>query len=170
MTKQKDASPNAEVSERLREARLDRGFKSASAFARTVKVDPQVYINQENGSRGLKLPVMKKYCRALKINLAWLADGIGPRDVGAALAEEGRPYEYPPGIGVDAEDVVPETPDDPWEEVYEAQRRIGRIVRGLSPEAKVRIDLLQTLRIMQEAAGQKAGAVTKADEKKTKAG
>ncbi|WP_113946213.1 LexA family transcriptional regulator [Pseudochrobactrum asaccharolyticum] len=53
---------------RLRQARLNAGFKSASAAARAMGVNPITYTAHENGGRGINAEAAKHYAKHLGID------------------------------------------------------------------------------------------------------
>lgn len=69
---------NAEMqmNERLREARIKAGFKSAADFARRIGVPYGTYSGHENGNRGIKNEDASLYAKKLKIPLSWLMFGF----------------------------------------------------------------------------------------------
>ena len=103
--------------ERLREARLNAGFRSAAAAARRLGIAYGTYINHEGGFRGIQEDELEKYARVFKVTVPWLAFGMGKKEsyedmqipvvgyVGAGamthLFEAGQgPFDYidaPPG-------------------------------------------------------------------------
>src|SRR5690606_10191536 len=91
----KDKSDKERIAARLKKARLEKGYETASAFARAMDIDSiQTYINQENGSRGLTTDVLLKYCRKLEINLNWILYGMGPMwQHQSAMRESGPPWD-----------------------------------------------------------------------------
>lgn len=61
-----------EKGERLRQARMSAGFKSASEAARTMGVNPSTYISHENGTRDFDDTAADLYARRLKASTDWL--------------------------------------------------------------------------------------------------
>lgn len=72
--------------ERLKEARLKAGFKSAADGARFIGVPVEGYRHHENGIRGYNYDKAERYARAYKTTPEWLMGGkqksvpeLGPR-------------------------------------------------------------------------------------------
>ncbi|MBY6239838.1 XRE family transcriptional regulator [Methylosinus sp. Sm6] len=63
-------------SDRLREARLAVGYRTASDAARAMGVGVSTYINHENGNAGLARSA-KRYSRFFRVSLDWLLHGKG---------------------------------------------------------------------------------------------
>lgn len=63
--------------ERLRQARIDAGFKSASAAARQFGWGDATYRHHENGTRAYGIDQAQTYGAAFKVSAIWLLD-IGP--------------------------------------------------------------------------------------------
>jgi hypothetical protein len=68
-----------ELHERLKQAREMAGYDTASAAARRFGFTLPAYLAHENGSRGVRQNVARKYSRAFGVSLQWL------------LFEEGEP-------------------------------------------------------------------------------
>lgn len=67
--------------ERLRQARVAAGFKSASAAAREFKWGEAAYRHHENGTRGYGVEQAVQYGEAFKVSPTWLLDlGLGRSD------------------------------------------------------------------------------------------
>lgn len=64
--------------ERLRAARKNAGFSSASEAATALGIPTGTYLGHENGSRGFDVESAKKYSRRFKVTLTWLLSGEGP--------------------------------------------------------------------------------------------
>jgi hypothetical protein len=67
-----------EPHERLRQARLQAGYKEASEAARALGMRESTYLGHENGSRGFKAQA-DRYARKFGVSLEWLLTGRGPR-------------------------------------------------------------------------------------------
>ncbi len=63
------------ISERLKEAREEAGYKFAADFATKHGIHPNTYRNHENGFRGIKTPQAEKYAKLLKVSVSWLLTG-----------------------------------------------------------------------------------------------
>lgn len=78
--------------ERLRYARLQRGYKNHADFARAVGVSPPAAHNWETGkTQVLKGPNLVKVCQELQISEIWLLDGKGEMDLPDAAAPSAKP-------------------------------------------------------------------------------
>ena len=64
------------AADRLRQARLRRGFSSARAAARFFSWNYNAYTQHENGKRGLR-NTAKEYAKELRVPLSWLLTGEG---------------------------------------------------------------------------------------------
>lgn len=64
--------------DRLREARIAAGFKSATAAADRLKVPLGTYAGHENGARAFDVAAAKKYALAFGVSAAWLLTGERP--------------------------------------------------------------------------------------------
>lgn len=65
----------AERAARLRQARMDAGFKSAADAARSLGVAYATYAGHENGERGLRFDVARDYAKAFKTDVQWIFSG-----------------------------------------------------------------------------------------------
>lgn len=66
---------------RLRQARRDRGYKTATEAADALNVSRATYLGHENGSRGFKHSAAR-YAAFYRVSLAWLWAKRGPMRVG----------------------------------------------------------------------------------------
>ncbi|TGT36196.1 LexA family transcriptional regulator [Mesorhizobium sp. M8A.F.Ca.ET.165.01.1.1] len=64
--------------DRLREARLNAGFKSATKAAEALKIPLGTYAGHENGSRTFDTEAAKLYSKAFNVRVAWLMFGEMP--------------------------------------------------------------------------------------------
>lgn len=69
-----------EMSDRLKEARIDAGYASAAKAAEAMGVRPSTYQAHENGSRGFKRESVIRYARFFKVSLPWLEHNQGPKE------------------------------------------------------------------------------------------
>lgn len=109
--------------DRLREARIKAGFKSARSAAIRFGWTPSTYSSHENAQTPLPVEAAKRYAKAFKVSQAWLLTGEGehrpPRtaelagQVGAGAEIEPLPdgtaidhVEVPPGAPANVEAVV----------------------------------------------------------------
>lgn len=63
------------IAERLKQARINAGFKTAKEFAEKYQLPIPAYGHHENGTRGIKPDVANNYCDLLNIHPAWLYTG-----------------------------------------------------------------------------------------------
>lgn len=66
-----------EMHERLRQAREKAGYRDASEAARAFGWTVPTYISHENGTRGLRPDVAKKYAKSFRVPSQWLLYGEG---------------------------------------------------------------------------------------------
>lgn len=78
----------SEQFERLRLARERAGFEGPTDAATYFGWNPVTYRSHENGQRGLRPDIAKRYARAFKVSAAWLLTGEG-EDGTAAQVEPG---------------------------------------------------------------------------------
>jgi len=64
-----------EIRERLREARLNAGFSSASKAACALGVGVSTYAAHENGQNGFDVDAAAKYARKFNVSVEWLLTG-----------------------------------------------------------------------------------------------
>jgi len=64
-----------ECHQRLKQARINCGFKTAAFAAERLGIPYGTYSGHENGSRGIKEHELKKYAKVFKVDLEWLAFG-----------------------------------------------------------------------------------------------
>ncbi|MER8979277.1 LexA family transcriptional regulator [Mesorhizobium sp. M0870] len=76
---QKEQTP----ADRLREARLQAGFKSATKAAEKLKVPGGTYAGHENGSRAFDTETAQQYAKAFNVRVAWLMFGELPANLQA---------------------------------------------------------------------------------------
>jgi hypothetical protein len=62
---------------RLRDARLAAGFENATVAAERFGWPVITYRSHENGIRGLRPAIAKRYAKAYKVSLSWLMTGEG---------------------------------------------------------------------------------------------
>lgn len=63
------------TAQRLKQARIDAGYESATQAARAMGISVSTYSAHENGQNGLKLKFAEKYARKFKISQSWLLTG-----------------------------------------------------------------------------------------------
>ncbi|WP_050763391.1 helix-turn-helix domain-containing protein [Roseibium sp. TrichSKD4] len=64
--------------DRLRKARKDAGFASATAAAESLGVNLSTYISHENGNRDFNEEIAAKYARRFSVDVTWLIFGTRP--------------------------------------------------------------------------------------------
>jgi hypothetical protein len=89
----KQAETRREIAARLKRARIDAGFRTASDAARAVSIAGPTYLAHENGTRAVRSVMLEYYANAFRVRVEWLLTGDG---------EEKSPHESP---------VVPELKD-----------------------------------------------------------
>lgn len=68
------------INDRLRQARIEAGFKSAAEAAKRFGWTPSTYSSHENGQTpDIKPDKAREYARAFKVSFAWLLTGEGDR-------------------------------------------------------------------------------------------
>lgn len=90
--------------DRLRQARQEAGFRSATAAAAALGVKAPTYTSHENGTRDFGDAEAARYARAFNVAVAWLVFGI-PAEMGAGeegLGEERAAETLPTGPAVQA--------------------------------------------------------------------
>src|SRR5689334_5674002 len=88
-----------EIGERLKQARIAAGFKSARAAAEALGVPTATYTQHENGRRGIGREA-DVYVRRFKVSLDWLMFGKGAAPVfsGQSVGDAGKALASDPGI------------------------------------------------------------------------
>lgn len=66
-----------EIADRLKMARVQAGFSSARHAANSFGWNPVTYTSHENGTRGLRSDIAKRYAAAFRVSPAWLLTGEG---------------------------------------------------------------------------------------------
>lgn len=69
-----------EIHERLRQARLNAGFKDSTEAARRFGWTESTYRHHENGTRNFMRPRAQEYARAFRVPVEWLLFGKGHPD------------------------------------------------------------------------------------------
>jgi phage repressor protein C with HTH and peptisase S24 domain len=67
------------LNERLRQARREAGFETAADAARAFGWKSAGYIHHENGTRGVKPDLARRYAKAFKKPVEWLLYGESPK-------------------------------------------------------------------------------------------
>lgn len=84
--------------DRLRWARESAGFKTAAEFVKAHNLELGTYRHHENGTRGLRPSVARKYASLLGIDIKWLQFGEGSPRKGVDLTPTLRPISWAPVI------------------------------------------------------------------------
>lgn len=66
-----------DANDRLKQARIRAGYKSAPQAARKLGVKPSTYASHENGQTSPPPNAVKRYARAFKASAAWILTGEG---------------------------------------------------------------------------------------------
>lgn len=120
--------------DRLRQARQDAGFRSATAAAAVLGIKVPTYTAHENGTRDFGDTEAARYARAFNVAVEWLVFGI-PTD-------RGQEAQAGPGAGgpgnVLAERLKPRDPKKPGagRRVYEVDVRAGAGSGGVAAFAE----------------------------------
>lgn len=85
--------------ERLKRAREDAGFDTATDFARAFNLNESTYRSHENGTRGLRMDAASRYANLLKINLTWLLTGKSEANRRESLKVNNQPMHTIMPIG-----------------------------------------------------------------------
>lgn len=67
----------SQIHSRLKELRLNAGFRSATEFCKEFKIPLSTYNMHETGERNIRQEVAEKYAQLLKANPVWLLTGTG---------------------------------------------------------------------------------------------
>lgn len=126
--------------ERLRQARLDRGFETAAAAADAFGWSRNTYASNENGNAPFSYRRAKEYAAAFGVRPEWLYDAAGPM-TGAAVAGfvqvVGRVGANPEGVvlfatGQDPAELAPIPPGGT--EKAAALKVVGHSMRGVADD------------------------------------
>lgn len=74
----RDSAQRTQQAERLRQARIKAGFKTAAAAIDKFRWKPSVYMAHENGQNGIRPEPAVEYARAYSVDPGWILTGIGP--------------------------------------------------------------------------------------------
>ncbi|WP_313195875.1 helix-turn-helix transcriptional regulator [Shinella zoogloeoides] len=75
--------------ERLKEARLEAGYKTASEAALATGANVATYIGHENGNRRLTVSTAERYASAFNVRASWLLTGEMPKHYASWEAFDG---------------------------------------------------------------------------------
>ena len=81
-------SDEMEKNERLKQARIDAGFRFASHAADSLGVKRPTYVHHENGTRDFGADEARQYARRFKVSPEWLLYGTGSAKNSAAVEFE----------------------------------------------------------------------------------
>jgi len=102
--------------ERLKEARLAAGYRSAAAAARSLKDHPQNVVDHEADRRGLTPEKAANYARLYRVEAAWLLYGEGNATASGVIGNDN--FRMVGVIGEVRAGAFAEIPDEqptPWE-------------------------------------------------------
>jgi len=127
-------------SERLREARIERGFETAAAAADAFGWNRNTYASNENGNAPFSYRKAKEYAVALGVRPEWLYDAAGPMRLSAEagyVAIVGMVGANPEGmvlfaLGQEPTDLAPIPPGGT--EKAAALRVSGHSMRGVADD------------------------------------
>lgn len=80
-----------EAHDRLKAARIEAGYKSASDAARALGVVESTYAGHENGARALRPRTAEQYARKFRVRAGWLLHGEEPKSVARPRAGFAEP-------------------------------------------------------------------------------
>lgn len=69
----------SQICERLKQARIEAGYRSSKEFALKHDLKISTYNLHEAGTRSMGIDVIEHYCELLNLNVSWLITGIGPK-------------------------------------------------------------------------------------------
>jgi hypothetical protein len=116
--------------QRLRNARIGAGYKTATAAAAALRIPYATYAGHENGSRGIKQRDFEFYARMFGVSAAWLAFGTQDPEVRLRMVDlfspafkavealEHRVLEIVPPFPVPDGAVAVTVPDQRFEPFY----------------------------------------------------
>lgn len=104
--------------ERLREARIAAGYRSAAAAARALNEHPQNVVDHEADRRGLSPEKAANYARLYKVNVSYILFGEGhTSESGVTVNDNVRMVGIIGEIRAGSFAPVPEVEPEPWEKV-----------------------------------------------------
>lgn len=126
--------------ERLRQARIDRGFETAAAAADAHGWSRNTYASNENGNAPFSYRRAKEYAAAFGVSAEWLYDAAGPAVAGAASGLSpviGHVGANPDGtvlfaLGQDPAELAPIPPGGT--DRARALKVVGHSMRGLADD------------------------------------
>ncbi len=127
--------------QRLRQARLDRGYDTAASAADAHGWSRNTYASNENGNAPFSYRRAKEYAAAFGVSAEWLYDATGPAQPGGSDATEvavvGRVGANPDGtvlfaLGQDPAELAPIPPGGT--DRARALRVVGHSMRGLADD------------------------------------
>jgi DNA-binding XRE family transcriptional regulator len=65
------------IHNRLKQARIEAGYETATDAAQALNVPPGTYLGHENGTKGLRRTVAERYADFFRVRRAWLLLGEG---------------------------------------------------------------------------------------------
>ncbi|ACB97373.1 transcriptional regulator, XRE family (plasmid) [Beijerinckia indica subsp. indica ATCC 9039] len=79
-----------ELFHRLRRARKNAGFPSATEAARAFGWNANTYRSHENGERGVRMAMAERYAKAFRVSVPWLLTGMPHPDARCVACLAGR--------------------------------------------------------------------------------
>ncbi len=67
------------ICERLKQARVQAGYRSSKEFALKHDLKISTYNLHEAGTRSMGIEVIEYYCDLLNLNVSWMITGMGPK-------------------------------------------------------------------------------------------
>lgn len=137
--------------ERLKQARSEAGYATASDAAEAMGIARGTYIGHENGSRAFRIDAAEKYGRWFRVRSAWLLTGEKPMKAGGLPEYERVPLS-------EIEGTPPEPDFGSEDNAYVAGQKYYGRVPGAVPEIDVKagagIGAVGDEAVMQIAAGE----------------
>lgn len=90
-----------QIASRLRDARIDSGFKSAKDFANSHDIPASTYSQHETGKRSINAELILNYSKLLQINPYWLLTGKGSTKLESTIGECESYYDLERTIDLD---------------------------------------------------------------------
>lgn len=137
--------------ERLKQARLNAGYSTASDAAEAMGMSRATYIGHENGSRAFRIDAAEKYARWFRVRSSWLLTGEAPMKAGGLPEYERVPLS-------EVEQAPPEANFGDEDNAYVAGEKYYGKIPGARPEIDVRagagMGSVGNEAVMQIAAGE----------------
>lgn len=75
----------SEMAERLKQARMDAGYRTTRDAAASLGIAYPTYAGHENGNRAFDIEAAKIYARKFRVSLEWLLGGKGDQHINSTL-------------------------------------------------------------------------------------